>query len=1109
MRLHLTLLGEPKFMLDGAPLTGFISMKAQALLIYLAVIPGLHSRDTLATLFWDEMPEAAAKKNLTKALSNLRKLTGDYVMTDTQSAGLNSALPSWIDVHPFVQTVEMATPNPDPQLLHEAMALYQGEFLQGFYAKDAPIFEEWVRGERERLHQMALRGLYTLAERWIAAGEDANVIDCLQRLLTFDPLHESAHLQLMQALARSGQRSAALAQYELCCRLLAEELGAQPSSELRTAYERIKRRGAPTPHNLPALGGFVGRAVELAELTELLGDPVCRLLTIVGPGGIGKSRLALQMAMTYTATDSDEHASHPFPDGIYFIALASHSTINTVLTTIADVLGFPLQGREEPHKQLMGYLRNKAMLLVLDNFEQLLPSQGQLPTSPSRSIFEASPSRAISFVTSLLDHAPEIKVLISSRIRLAIQREHVLHLSGMEVPTTPATRRSEKSAATTAQLLSARFPIAVHEALAYSSVQLFVQSAARLRPDFTLTTGNINAIIDICRRVQGTPLGILLAAAWITVLTPNEILHELESNLDLLETQEHDVPSRQRSVRATFDYTWNMLSPRDQDVFKKLVIFRGSFTRQAAQQVSGASLRELMTMVDKSLLMPAEDGRFGMHELLRQFGVEKLEETPALAQAARDQHCTYYSRLMAQRGQEYIGPQQQQALSETEVDGENIRTAWQWAVGQRYVPQLAQCVDGICQFYVWRGRFQDGATLVQSAMSALLSASPVPFSLQELRLQVELAIWQGIFAHLLGREEEAQQRLHDSLQLLMEPPLVAEDVRLQQAFALLHLGNTLRETDRALARQQYEQSLALYRATEYSWGVANALDALGWLIQHWGGYREARRLYQESLTIRQQLGDQRGLATALRAVGGVALYQGDLEQAEKLIRESITLMEQNGDRMGLAVCLGKLGETLIGLGRFQEVQEPLQSAQALHHELGLTEPAAFIAAIQALALMHQGDYAEAQRHVEPILAHFQAVRSRRGRAYALLILGWAALARNATVQAQEQLEQSLALYHDLGQQDELGQAHALLALIAHCHHNTAEAQIHLQQAQQIAETIQAFMPRLLALTVQVRLYRDQAEPTLAMWYYSQIAHHPLVATSRWFADLLTPAAKLH
>ncbi|MCB0188354.1 MAG: tetratricopeptide repeat protein, partial [Caldilineaceae bacterium] len=468
----------------------------------------------------------------------------------------------------------------------------------------------------------------------------------------------------------------------------------------------------------------------------------------------------------------------------------------------------------------------------------------------------------------------------------------------------------------------------------------------------------------------------------------------------------------------------------------------------------------------------------------------------------REQHSSYYAHIMAQRTEDFKGAQQRQALLETEADGENVRTAWQWSVEQHQVGQLSQSVDGLCQFYLWRGRFREAEALMRSALSTLGITITATIDPQPLLLQIKLLIWQGIFARILGRREAAEQSLKVTLQLLIHESLHDHDTQSLQAFALLHLGETMREVDRTAARQYYEQSLALYRASDYPWGVANTLDALGWLIQHWGSYDEARQIYQESLTIRQTLDDRRGVANALRAVGGVALYQGDLVQAEKLIRDSIAMMSPKGDRIGLATCLGKLGETLINGGRFQEAEVPLNEAKAIYEGLGMADSKAFIEAILGLALLHQGDYAEAQQRTTSVLDYFQSVGSRRGSAYARLILGWIFLAQNAVTKAYEHLEESRTIYVELSQRDELGQTHALLALVAHLRHNPEGAEHHLQQAQQIAESIQAFMPHLLALAVTTRIQRTQNE-TPTVWLHNQIAHHPIVVASCWFGQLLS------
>lgn len=1085
-KLQLALLGEPELSYGGTPLTGFISAKAQALLFYLAATGRPHSRDTLATLFWDEMPESAAKKNLTKALSNLRKLLGDHLQADNQSAGLRLSVDLQVDLHPFEQTIEMDDES-ELQALQQGVDLYRGDFLTGFLVKDAPLFEEWVWTERERLHQLALRGLQSLATRLSAGQQDAQAIPYFSRLLTLDPLHEAAHLQLMLCLARTGQRSAALAQYEACCRLLADELGAEPSAELRHAYQRIKSAGAPPPHNLPALSAFVGREVELSEIRHMLEQPTCRHLTVVGPGGIGKTRLVLQAAASYTEPTIVNTGRSPFADGLYFVSLAAHNGRDAMLAAIAEALGFAFQGGESPRQQLFNYLRQKEMLLVLDNFEHLI-TEAAANEAP-RAAREAD---CVSLLTAMLEAAPGLKLLITSRIRLGVQSEHVLHLAGMDAP---GSQLEEP--------LSHEEPIAVDRALEYGSVQLFMQNACRLRPTFALTDKNVEQVVQICRRVQGMPLGILLAASWITLLTPSEILSELENSLDLLETQEQDVPLRQRSVRAAFDYTWNMLSTREREIFKKLSLFRGTFSRQAVQKITGASLRELLTMVDKSLLIPAQEGRFMLHGLLRQFGEEKLVETADLANVAREYFAAFYAELVARCAAIFTGPDQRAALLEMELESENIRSAWYWAVTQRHVNQLAMMVDGLSQFYVWRGRFREGDALTAAAHAKVSEAAaaqtPRGADGSLWLLRIELLIWRGIFARFLGRRQDAIQLLNQSMQLLEQP--IPADVRQVKAFALLHLGETLREGDRDQAQRCYEQSLALYREANNRWGAANTLTALGWLVQHWGAYREARQLYQEGLNIRQELGDLRGTAVSLRSVGGVALYQGDLTRAEKLIRESIEISQRQSDRVGVAASLGKLGETLIGLGQFQPALEPLQEARAIYHNLGMAEPQAFIEAIEALAKLHAGQYEAARQQAESVLSYFRRANAQRGVAYALLVFGWAQLANESAADARTQLAECIEIYSALGQRDELGQAHALAGLTAYLLREEDAAHEHLRQADQIAQSIQAYMPRVLAQIVLTFMAHHLAAQNPSMQIDNAILSEPLVAASQWARSL--------
>ena len=408
-------------------------------------------------------------------------------------------------------------------------------------------------------------------------------------------------------------------------RLVGAELEAMLKGREPVTPSRVTRTetrfAASTPsvdapkHNLPPqVTPFVGRTAELGELARLLTDPGVRLLSIVGMGGMGKTRLALEAGMAQVGR---------FEDGVYFVPLAPLQSADAIAPTIAGALGLALRKSDEPRQQLLDHLRHKTMLIILDNWEHLLACP-----APGR-------GDGVGLVSDIIRAATNVKVLATSRVRLSVQEEHLFHLAGMDFPDweTPA------------------------DALEYSAVKLFLQSARRVRPGFELAADDLKYVARICRLAEGMPLGILLAAAWVEMLTPQEIAAEMPRSLDFMATELRDVPERQRSIRAVFDYAWNSLAQREREVFRAMSVFRGGFTREAAQQVTGAGLRELMGLATKSLLHRAPTGRYEMHELLRQYGDEKLLET-AEADTIRQRHLEYYLAL-AEYSREAISGQRQ------------------------------------------------------------------------------------------------------------------------------------------------------------------------------------------------------------------------------------------------------------------------------------------------------------------------------------------------------------------------------------------------------------------------------------------------------------------
>lgn len=435
------------------------------------------------------------------------------------------------------------------------------------------------------------------------------------------------------------------------------------------------------PSNLPQqLTPFVGREDELSRLATLLTDPTSKLVTILGPGGIGKTRLAIEAARTQ---------GNAFTDGVYFVSLAPLDDPSLIISPIAEAINFSFHVRDQREQweadyqteQLMDYLRGKEILLVLDNVEHLLT-----PALPSLAEWKRGAEK---LVADIIRNAPKIKILATSRERLSLQGETLFRLEGLEYPK---------------RLQSEEMP----DIETYSAVELFVKSAGRVRTGFELTPDNLAAVSDICRLVDGMPLGVELAAAWVELLSPAEIVTEVQNSLDFLETTLRDIPSRQRSIRSVFETTWQRLTETERGVFQQLSIFRGGFTRKAAETVTSTSLPVLRALVNKSLLRVDFKGRYQIHELLRQFGAERLAASPAGDAATRDRHCEYYAAFLNNKETDLIGPNQGQALAEMEVEIDNARAAWNWAVGQAKFDEMEQLMESLCEFYRVRGQLDEG-----------------------------------------------------------------------------------------------------------------------------------------------------------------------------------------------------------------------------------------------------------------------------------------------------------------------------------------------------------------------------------------------------------------
>jgi DNA-binding SARP family transcriptional activator len=960
--LHLSLLGKPAVRLDEVPLTAFSTAKTEALLYYLAVTARPHSREALARLFWGDMPDANAKRNLTKALSTLRSLIGPHLLLERQSVALDLASPYQLDVADF-ETAAAAGTGEDPAQLRAAADLYRGDFLDGFYVKDARDFEEWAVVQRERLREALLRVLEALVELDQHQADYAAAAEHARRLLELDPWRESAHRQLMVLLARRGQHSAALAQYEKCRQILAAELGVEPMAETTALYERIRLARLAAVRPLPAeVEPFVGRAAELAQVRRMLADPGCRLLTIHGIGGAGKTRLALA-----TARHINGAGALLFLNGVAFVPLVDVPGPGDLPAALARALEVPLSGQASPSAALMEFLHNKELLLVLDNFEHLVEGAGWL--------------------TQLLSGCAHVKLLVTSREPLRLGAEWRLNLEGLAYPASGGPQAQAESLAD------------------FEAVQMFVQAARQLLPAFALTPAAAPHVYRLCQLVAGLPLALKLAAVWLRVMPLAQIVAEVERSLDILATTLRDVPPRQRSLRAIFDCAHERLAPAEQRALAALSIFRGGFGQEAAEQVAGASLPILATLVEKSLVQAEPNGRYNLHELLRQFAAERLSEAAA-EYAARQRHGAFYLGLLKAREPALLGPEQRAAVTAIGEDLDNVQLAWRWAVGQADTEAVARVIDPLFAYYQIRSRYCEGDELFGWAATGWQPSAAQPQA-QAVRAKL-LARW-GYFSGSLQGFAAANERLQAAL-ALSPPPA-------ERAFALCQLGRiAVDQGDRAAGEAYLRQSLELSRAIGDQRAEARALNGLAKAAFEFGDFVPAAELARQSLALCRQVGRPDQIATALGLLAWPTNCLGGYAESAAYWQEGLALYEQLGDTLGATVTREFLGWVAWCEGgpRLPEAIAHYETALATFREFGHRQWLAMCLGDLALATTELGQPELAMRYGREGLAMAQEIGVQHLVAYTQSVTGAAAAALGDLAASRQHLMQ--ALHTSLGQQ---------------------------------------------------------------------------------------------
>jgi DNA-binding SARP family transcriptional activator/predicted ATPase len=647
--LSVNLLGPFTVTKDNHPVA-FAYEKVRALLAYLCTeSERSHSRAFLAGLLWPDQPQSAAQDSLRQALSRLRSAIDDratnlpYLLVERDMIQLNPNSEVVADLSIFQEILESTSTHSHRSLLtcaycasqlEKAAILLRGRFLEDLALPDSDLFETWATARRERVAVQTMDVLGTLAAFYERAGDKGKMLAYASRQIEIDLYHESAHRMVMRALVDSGQRSQAVLHFNRLKQLLVDELGIEPAPETLVLFENIR-----TGHDLPGpaatkvyglsspLTPLVGRTVELHELMIWLADPARRLISIVGPGGAGKSRLAIE---------SVHSAASMFTDGAIFLSLSSSTTgagsdlSDAVAEAVLQSLGL-YAGVKVSWTQAIAALHGRETLLVIDGFERAMAERKH--------------------ITHLLEALPGLVILITTHQRLGLAGEWIFGLGGLDTPP----------------------PTMIHNLEAYSSAALFEQCARQVNQAFEINDNNRTCVGEICRLVGGLPLALHLAAAWTRSLTCQEIAAEIRHSLDFLSTQDGD-----SSIRAVFEQSWNRLSEEERTIFPRLTVFRGGFDRSAAEAVAGARVETLTRLVDKSLLRVISEGHYGLHDLLLQFGDEKLQ-AHGEAETMRQRHFECFYKQAEKNEQIFSSADPLPAFMWVIRESANLREALNWA----------------------------------------------------------------------------------------------------------------------------------------------------------------------------------------------------------------------------------------------------------------------------------------------------------------------------------------------------------------------------------------------------------------------------------------------
>ncbi|MEZ4732370.1 MAG: BTAD domain-containing putative transcriptional regulator [Caldilineaceae bacterium] len=1107
-RLRISLFGYLQIEQDGQPLTPMPGQKVAALLAYLACNPGIHPRRQLAELFWAATPPERLLANLRSTLNRLPKAFKQYLKTTNESVAFEPTVDIWVDVLVFQalasdlpKATAKTTPDYIAQLnqiaeqLQTMVRLYKGAFLEGPIVDDAPGFVEWRLMQQSHLERFALDALRHLVYLSMQQGHYRAGIAHAERLIELDPLDEEARCQLMLLLAYCGEEEAARQVYQALVAMLDEEFGAPPAPETVAAYERVVLRyvtAAARTAALPNLAQpFIGRAAEIATLLHQLQQPASRLVTITGLGGMGKTYLAVEAARRIAER-------RIFLDGVVYVALAGLPSAARLPEALLQALGLILTGQDNLPAQICAYLAGKELLLIFDNFDHLL----ERSTTPGRE--QTGKQTAQQLVLQILQTAPQVKLLVTSRQPLSLSQEQLFPLGGLSlpplIPVGPTTRPTIG--------IGQAFDNVSHADCAQGdAIQLFQQAALRNDRAFALTPANQGAVYRFCQWVQGMPLAIVLGAAQMGFLSPQELIDECQESLDLLETTWRDLPDRQQSLRVIFDYSWQRLEGSLQQIFLTLSVFHGGFTIEAVRQVAGASLSQLKRLAAQSLLVQTAQERYEMHTLLRHYAAEKLAEmASSQPEQARMQarHSQFYLHWLGEQTAALQGRQPFAAAATIHPDLHNIRQAWTYSVQQKDVLHLQKALAGFEVYCDIQGLYQEGIALIGEAIQAL---QPLILARQNATRQrnedndqgwdteekneaaatyvatyCQLLTSQSYFCNRLGHVDQSLQLIESALGYIEQLPSAPRAPHSQEPVEQEQLQRPVPALSYDTRPQQQKERLLA--KVYWTWG-----ESLLWRDDFAGAKAKA----DQAVALAERVADQNLLAWSLHLRGGVYFHLDQFAQAIADIEQAHAISLRINHVHNQVNHLDTLGQIHYVAGKLSAAKGYLERALQISISLGdeQTKYGAYWTLCRiALKL---GDYDAAEAYGLEALHFFRKIGNLREASYFYYDLGKLYNKIGLYREAMEYLAQGTQLAQKLGLRSE--QAYILLeqSIATEGRGAEEEALTLLATADEVANEVEANDIRGDILTLSAALWRRRGHFTQSVALYQQaLATYPTI-----------------